>query len=65
MVPSIFEFTEEYIEHVFEQQKKALVLFHDEEMGKPDYWFTYKEFGYNHKDKIYVSYVGLKHPYAK
>jgi hypothetical protein len=43
MIPNMFEFTESYIEDIFEQGRNTLILFHDEEKGKPDYWFTYKE----------------------
>jgi len=64
MFPSMFEFTEAYIENVFEQGRECLILFHDEELGKPDYWFTYKEAAFNHKDLIAFSYVGKTHPYA-
>lgn len=65
IVPSLFEFTEEYIEDVFEQEQPTFILFHDEAKGKPDYWFTYKEAAFNNKGLILFSYVGLTHPYAE
>lgn len=65
MVPTLFEFTKEYIEDIFEQGQTTFILFYDEDRGKPDFWFTYKEAAqYNH-DKIAFSWVGLKDPYAK
>ena len=65
MVPTMFEFTEKYIENVFEQNKVTFILFHDEEKGKPDYWFTYKEAAYNNKGLVGFSYVGKTDPYTK
>lgn len=64
MIPTMFEFTEEYIETVFEQGRPTFMLFHDEDSGKPDYWFTYKEAAFNNKGLIGFSYVGKTHPYA-
>lgn len=46
MMPNMFEFTEDMVEDIFEQDRNAFVLFHDSEKGKPDYWFTYKEAAY-------------------
>lgn len=43
-------------------------MFHDVDSGKPDYWFTYKEAAYNHKDVMLFSHVGKtdsENPYAK
>lgn len=45
-MPNMFEFTEDMVEDIFEQDRNAFVLFHDSEKGKPDYWFTYKEAAY-------------------
>jgi hypothetical protein len=64
MIPSMFEFTKEYIETVFEQGRTSFILFHDENSGKPDYWFTYKEAAYNFKGLVGFSYVGKTDPYA-
>ena len=63
--PTMFEFTDEHINGVFEEGRTTVILFHDEEKGKPDYWFTYKELAYNNKGLVLFAYVGKTHPYAK
>jgi hypothetical protein len=50
MFPSIYEFTEEYADKVFLNEKKTLILYHDEELGKPNFYLTYKEFSFLQKD---------------
>ena len=65
MLPSIFEFTEDYVENVFGMEKNVLILFRDEEDGKADYWFTFKEAAFNHKNEIAFAYAGLTEPYGK
>ena len=60
MIPSLFEFTEEEIEFVFEQELPTLFLFRDSETDKDaEFMKVYAEASQTHRGKILFAYSDI------
>lgn len=58
-VPTIFEFGDDFIEPIFDQQKSCLFLFRSESDKDAAFMKVFEEAANTHKGKILFSYSGV------